>query len=233
MINQILELTMTKANDAPALTPFTYMNDIMVSLLRIYFKSHPTYSWNPDEAKTQISIKEMLDQFGNEAYSIPTIIVRRGAASFTNVFNFTNETGGKKLIDFSQNREKNYRAGQVFSVDVFTKTIQETEDIAEEIMALFMFYRDTLINSFQFHVEGHVQKTEPEKLGDARDTDAIRTTLTFVTSYNYTVDYDVLPKYPKAESVDITKEVQSEIEANGKIKVKHIKFFNPSSKIPP
>lgn len=205
--------------------PLVHLDNVLLSFLKAYFKYHPKYTWSENDAETKIKIIEQYSEEGNENAGDIRIVIRRGNFSMTSATLGANDPeAGRPLLEWTQKRQKMYVAGSVYNLIVSTRIPRETLDLAEEISATLLMYKERISEEFKVDIKEHIEASTEELAATGRQKDSSSMTLTLTADYRYNMVVDIIPRYEKLKGVDLVSEIDKNIEKQNKIKFETLSF---------
>ena len=205
--------------------PFIHIDNVLISFLREYFKFHPKYPWSEKEEDSKIRIDEAYSDSEEERGSSAEIIIRRGNFDSTAITMGGNAPErGKKLIDWSQERQKLYNAGALYQVIVTTKFPRETLDIAEEIQSTLLMYTEQIADAFAVKISEHISSNTDQLLATGKTKEFSTVMMSVAASYQYKIGARVLPRYEKLKGIDLLGQVDKTVKKETKLKFETLQF---------
>lgn len=212
-------------NSVKRFAPFTHLDNVLITFLREYFRYHPTFSWSEEPEKRKIEIIEAFSVDDNEGDFFPRLVLKRGNFVLDKSPSFTTYAQNReRLMNFTQEKDKNFAAGSVYALTIMAKEILTARFLAEEILTTIAMYSDKIDESFKVHIQPHYEVMTEQLTSTGLKKDFSSIMLNFAADFVYTVSTNVYPRYDTLKGVDILTATDKIIEKNNKLKIEELKF---------
>lgn len=212
-------------NSVKKFAPFTHLDNVLISFLREYFRYHPNYSWSEKAEERKIDILEAFSVEDNQSDTFPRLILRRGNFVLDKSPAYTTyaQTRGT-LMEFTQEKDKNFAAGSVYTLTIVAKEILTARFLAEEILTTIAMYSDKINETFQVHLQPHYEVTSEQLNATGLKKDYSSIMLTFAADYAYKIETSIYPRYDTLKGIDVMAATDKIVEKNNKLKIEELKF---------